>query len=516
MVSARGMIWTAAVLAVLARFPSALWPLRPDEAGFLLVARAWDPQPDNMFGHFWVDRPPLIIALTRLSDWIGGPYFLRVIAALGCAVVVLSCAGAGRRLASYAGVPRPERVAAWTAWLALGLVSTAMVDAVSAKGEVLGIPLVAASCWLALEALIRPSWRCAALAGLLAMSAVGFKQNMVGGLVFGGVLLVVGALAARVTWPQAARLAGAALAGAAVPVVATIAWALAEGVRLSTLWYMLYGFRADAYETIASQPTAAPDERAGNLLMIFCVTGMALVVLWLLLNMPRVLGLLPVTACAVIVMLAVDGAGVVLSGSYWRTYLVILVPPIALALAIVLVADEFPSRRTHHRTLALMTRSIVVLVLLSSLTSLVEWTVNWARGAAPTEYWTGAAIGAAAKPGDTLVVYGGRADIQFASGLPSPYRHLWSLPMRTLDPGLKELRALLRGPDAPTWFVEFTELDTWSETGTRPIERELIEDYQAVGTACGQYRIYHLNEPRPTLLAVDCDDPWRAFLDHAW
>ncbi len=50
-------------------------------------------------------------------------------------------------------------------------------------------------------------------------------------------------------------------------------------------------------------------------------------------------------------------------------------------------------------------------------------------------------------------MYGGRADIQYTSGLPSPYQHLWSLPMRTLDPDLTELRALLEGPDAPTWFV---------------------------------------------------------------
>ena len=31
----------------------------------------------------------------------------------------------------------------------------------------------------------------------------------------------------------------------------------------------------------------------------------------------------------------------------------------------------------------------------------------------------------------------------------SPYEHLWSLPMRTLDPDLTELQALLSGPNAP-------------------------------------------------------------------
>ena len=65
------------------------------------------------------------------------------------------------------------------------------------------------------------------------------------------------------------------------------------------------------------------------------------------------------------------------------------------------------------------------------------------------EVHTGEAIAAAAEPGDTLVVFGGRADLQRASGLRSPYPYLWSLPMRTRDPGYDDLRDLLAGPDAP-------------------------------------------------------------------
>ena len=38
------VVWLSAVAALVARFPSLLWPLRPDEAGFLLVARAWHPE----------------------------------------------------------------------------------------------------------------------------------------------------------------------------------------------------------------------------------------------------------------------------------------------------------------------------------------------------------------------------------------------------------------------------------------------------------------------------------------
>ena len=66
-----------------------------------------------------------------------------------------------------------------------------------------------------------------------------------------------------------------------------------------------------------------------------------------------------------------------------------------------------------------------------------------------TDLRGGEASAQAAEPGDTLVVFGGHAEIQLASGLPSPYPYLWSLPMRTLDPEYAELRALLASTRAP-------------------------------------------------------------------
>ena len=81
--------------------------------------------------------------------------------------------------------------------------------------------------------------------------------------------------------------------------------------------------------------------------------------------------------------------------------------------------------------------------------------------------------------------------------------------MRTLDPRLAELRDLLTGPAAPTWFVEFTYLDTWSESGTARISEELIERYQYVGTLCGEYRVYHLKSLERPVLDSHCTEPWR-------
>ena len=132
----------------------------------------------------------------------------------------------------------------------------------------------------------------------------------------------------------------------------------------------------------------------------------------------------------------------------------------------------------------------------------------------PVEVRTGEAIAAAGRPGDRVLVYGGRADIQWASRAGSPYPYLWSLPMRTLDPGLTDLHDVLTGDNPPTWFVEASYVNTWSELGTRPIESSLIRKYEFVRTACDRYRIYHLNTVEPIDVDVDCRSPWRTIWGH--
>ncbi len=504
--TSRVVVGLAMVVAVLGRIPSLQWPLRPDEAGFLLVARAWHPEPDSMFGTYWVDRPPPIIALFKLSDWLGGPYFIRVFAALAAALFVLAAAGTARRLAEYAGARSADRIGAWVAVATAALTSHAAIDSVAAKGEILGLPLVMGSCWFAINALMRRSVWHAAAAGALAVLAVGLKQNLFGGLVFGGVLLVAALATSRLERRDFLRLAGAAIAGALLPVLATVGWCLAAGVRLSTLAYVTLGFRVDANSVLASQPSSTVDARIHTLLVIALFSGLAALGVWFVLRLPRLLRRATVPTAAVAAMLVVDTAGVFLSGSYWRTYLLVPIAPAALCLGLLLADEQLMTRHWRH-WVSLITRVLVAFTLLSSVLALVEWerTID---AYLPTEYLTGRAIGGAAQPGDTLLVYGGRADIQWASGLRSPYEHLWSLPMRTLDPDLEELESVLTGPAAPTWFVQSKRLDEWSEAGTDGIREELLEDYQLVAIACGAYRIYHKRRLERPELRVDCEQPF--------
>ena len=500
-------VWLAALLAVLGRFPSALWPLRPDEAGFLLVARAWAPTPDSVYGPYFVDRAPEIIGLMRLTDWLGGAYFHRVVGTLGCGLLVLAVAAAAKEVVRAAGSEDPDlmrRVSTWTAACAAAFVVSPQIDAAAVKGEVLGIPLIAGACWLVLRAVRLDSWRCALIGGFLAALAVGMKQNLVGGLAFGAVVLVGSALARRISWAATARLSAAAAVGVAIPVLGTALWALWAGVRLDALWYAVVGFRGDANDVIAAQQSGgAAADRFIMLGWVFLGTGMALLAAWFVLRLPRLWRRLPVVTVAVVAMLALDTLGVVLGGSFWRPYLFVLIPDLALAGACLLTLSLEHERRTPRRVQAL-----VGVIVASSVISLGSWLTDWWIGDPPREYVTGRAIGAASRVGDTLVVYGGRADLQWASGLRSTYPYLWSLPMRTLDPGLADLGALLTGPYAPTWVVEAVRLDAWSEFGTEPIERSLLSNYELVQTACDEYRVYHLNTVDPVRLDLDCETPW--------
>ena len=135
----------------------------------------------------------------------------------------------------------------------------------------------------------------------------------------------------------------------------------------------------------------------------------------------------PLTA-AVAAMLVVDIAGLVLGGSFWRDYLFPLLPATALCAALL-------ARRRSKRGVAM--RAVIAAAAASTLLLLAGWAGYQALGLQEfDEVDTGEALHEVAEPGDTLVVFGGRADLQLTSGMASPYEHLWSLPMRTIDPEL--------------------------------------------------------------------------------
>ena len=132
-------------------------------------------------------------------------------------------AAVAREALRYAGVTDParqRRTAVWTAVLTAAVISNTMIDPVSAKGELLGIPFVTTAIWLALRALNRervdrPTLALTGLAGVSASLALGMKQSLTGGLMFGFVLLVGSRLSGRLTNAGLAKLSVAGALGAA-------------------------------------------------------------------------------------------------------------------------------------------------------------------------------------------------------------------------------------------------------------------------------------------------------------
>ncbi len=113
-----------------------------------------------------------------------------------------------------------------------------------------------------------------------------------------------------------------------------------------------------------------------------------------------------------------------------------------------------------------MTGVVVAGLVVGSGLSAVTWVRTWPAAGRPSTpvSWAGASGRLARRRRAHRL--GGRADVQLASGLGSPYEHLWSLPARTRDPRSERLAAVLDGPRAPTWFLAWAGLDAWDGTAT--------------------------------------------------
>ncbi len=79
----------------------------------------------------------------------------------------------------------------------------------------------------------------------------------------------------------------------------------------------------------------------------------------------------------------------------------------------------------------------------------------------------------------------GQPNVVRNAEMTSPYPYLWSLPVRTLDPKLREFTAVLDGPERPTWFVDWSGLESWGVDPSR-LRVVLREHYRNVGDLCGR------------------------------
>lgn len=455
-----------AAAVVLLRLPFVSRAPGADEAGYLMVGAQWQPGGGSLYGGYWVDRPPLLITLFRLAAQLGGLVPLRL---LGCVAAALVVLGAGRVARRVAG----DRAAGWAALSAAGLCVSPLVGALEVNGELLAAPFVVWGILAALTALGTDSRRratgWAALAGVALVGAVLVKQNFLDVGVFATVTALVAWGRRTTSGRRLAGLAAAFVAGGSLGLVIVAAWTVAHGTSLVSVFDAAYPFRVEAGRVIAASHHQTATTRLWALAGAWLLCGGALVMAWTgwalwtrRLRDTAVWGLAG-TVC-------VEVASVLGGGSYWHHYLVQIVAPVAV-LAGVLAARAVPGGR--------------VLLLAGAAVSLVAWSIALPGPTSSVGSTVGASIGAAARPHDTIVTVYGHADVSQASGLSSPYPFLWSLPIKTLDPGLTRLDQVLGGPQAPTWLVTWGAVSSWGvdSTGTSAL---VAERYHRVARLLGR------------------------------
>ena len=451
--------------------PFAARSLSPDEAGYLIVGGQWG-HGSSLYGDYWVDRPPALVAIFEAADALGGTVPLRLLGALAALLTVVLSGVLGR-------VAAPERRSAplLTAGTAAVCVATPLFGGTVVNGELLGVPFLIAGI-LAFVAAAASRHATRGLALSLAAGAAGavaalVKQSMVDVFVVAAVLVF--------TSGAARRRAPGLLAGAVLTTALIVVLASARGTAPADLWDAVVTFRLDAARELAGDSGNAPARLAG-LVGALAASGVPLVVAafaWKGRGAPTRQG--PWTApdlrSAAYVLLTFELLVAFLGGSYWLHYLMGLVP------GVVLFAAAFAQRP------APVTRSIGISLTLAGVSSAAA--LGWVA-AHPIDRPEEPAIAyldGHASQGDSAVVVLGAANVIRDADLHAPYPYLWSLPARVRDADLADLEGVLRSDDRPSWvLVAGSSVDDWGLDFTG-VQALLDTDYEKVSTA-GKFTIY--------------------------
>lgn len=444
-----------AALAGLCVTPFAGRMLSPDEGGLLLLAGQWS-DGTSLYGDYFVDRPPGLIALFAVADALGGSAW--AVRALGVVAVVASVLLAG--LVGRAAGVSPV-LPALTAAI---LVVTPLFGGTVVNGELLGLPFLVGGCAAVVTASRADRWLpWAALAGVLGAAGALVKQSLLDVLVLAVVLL----LARR----RPAALATVVGAAAATLVVA-VGLAALRGTAPTDLWDAAVVFRHQAAEVIASSATDSTTTRLGAMLLAFLATGAPLLAVALARRARGAELFWPALA-----VLAWEAFVVLGGGSYWLHYLMGLVPGLVLLTVAAVQRAPQPGR---------LLAAAYVVAGVSAVTALLVVAVRPIdRPERPAVAW----LEQHAAPGDTAVVAFGGPNILQATGLHSPYADLWSLPVRVHDPELVELTAILRSAARPTWLVVAgRSLGSWGIDAT--VADDVLADHYALASTAGDWTIY--------------------------
>lgn len=478
----------AVVLAVGLRAPWFGAPLGNDEGGLAYIAAHWQESGPYLYGHSFLDRPPVLVALFGLATETGGTAAVRTIGTVAVALLVVLTALVAREL----GGPR---AGVWGAFIAAILGSSVALGAVFTPAELLAVLPSAASVLLLLVAqrLSRARLVCLALAGCLAIAALLVKQSFGDALFAGVACLATGMYIGKETRRSRLIDAGAYLAGAATAVLCLELWEAALGAPDGATSYALLGFRLDGLGALAGSAGGLPGRFAERLLLPLVGSGLAFVLIWSVVGVRALRGRGVISAT--VVGWALGGlAGVLLGGSYWSHYLIELIPVAAVTAAVALAVA---SHRWAGRTAG-------GLALLAVAATGIGLPVSRATSSAFEAQAVGSSVGEAAHAKDTIYVRYSQANVTYYSGLRNPYPYNWSLMLRAIPEAEHDLRSLLRSAQRPTWIVEWEGSSTYGLDDNGRTAGVLDRRYRPVADPCGYTVLLRRDATRPTPTSGAC------------
>ena len=465
------------VVVVGVRALTSFAPLRIDESGYLIAARALHLGGPGLYGHYFVDRPPGLMAIFWVAGRFSSLQAIHVIATLGCVVTVLAAAWAAWEAAGPRGVP-------WAVAVATGLTLSPVLQSDLTNGELLAIPFVmvsVAATMAALRSVGLAAFGFALLAGVTAGMAVMVKQNFVDGLIFAVVLLAVALLQRRISGRQGLLVSVSGVLGAGAVALAAAGYAVLAGVGVGELVYVMYGFRLEALQVLSSDGIARQSGlHLSDLTRAALWSGLLPLGVLLVLRVLRQRLRGSPVSWAVGVTAAYGIVSVVSGGSYWLHYLIQLVPMAALACALAAPRSRWFRVVTTLVVVSALAFSVMLLLVPRPVPVVGDWL---ARSKAPA---------------DTVVTVEGHPAEQLVSGMSSPYPYLWSLPRQVLDPRLLRLRQLLGSARQPTWVVLWGTLDPHQVDPQGYNQAVLVGNYHQVAEVCGA-RVWLLDGYHRTL-----------------
>lgn len=437
-------ILAAVVLSLLLRAPWFGAPLGNDEGGLTYIAAHWQAGGPDLYGHYFIDRPPLLLGAFRIAAEAGGEPAVRAIGGVAAALLVLVTGFLAREVGG-------TRAGIWAGGIAAVLGSSVLLGSVYTPAELLAVLPSAGSVLLLLKAkrVTRRRLLLAFGAGLLAAAALLVKQSFGDALVAGIAFVAVSAYLERRDRRRWFSFAGAYGAGLAVAILGLEIWEIAGAIPDGATSYALFGFRLQGLSALAGSAGGLPGRFADRLAMPLIESGLVLVLLWSVTGLRRLRD-----RRVQLTLLAWGGAGVagvLLGGSYWPHYLIEVIPFAAVTAGLALA--------TGHRLAA---RATAVMLGAIALTGAWIGTSGGATTASDTHSKAiGTSIARRSDPGDTIYVRYSQPNITYYSGLRNPYPFDWSLMLRTIPGAQHKLRSLLRSPQRPTWVVDWESADAY-------------------------------------------------------